>query len=99
MPPKRLTKKKLAKSGKYYRDNPDKEDEKNEYDRAYYRRNKKKLNKSRAERKKYRDRAERKGVNTEGKDVAHTSKGLKLKSIRKNRGSKGDSAGDRRARG
>lgn len=34
-----------------------------------------------------------------GKDLSHTGKGLKYKSIKANRGSKNDTAGDRRARG
>lgn len=35
----------------------------------------------------------------EGKDLSHTSHGLVYKSVSANRGSKSDTAGDRRARG
>ena len=39
------------------------------------------------------------GTKGDGKDVSHTSKGVKLKPQSVNRGSKMDAAGDRRARG
>ena len=39
------------------------------------------------------------GTKGDGKDVSHTSKGVVLKPQSINRGSKTDSAGDRRARG
>jgi len=55
--------------------------------------------KHRAETNKKRAELKKKGVNVKGKDVSHTKSGLKLKSVNKNRGSKTDSAGDRRARG
>lgn len=55
--------------------------------------------KKRMETNNERRRLKKKGVNVNGKDVAHTKNGLKLKSIKKNRGSKTDSIGDKRARG
>ena len=39
------------------------------------------------------------GKNVEGKDVAHTKNGFRLKDSSKNRGSKSDMPGDKRARG
>jgi len=39
------------------------------------------------------------GKNLEGKDLAHTKNGIRVKDSSKNRGSKTDAPGDRRARG
>lgn len=86
-------------STKHYNSNPESKASKNAYNRAYYKKNKSTLNESRAERKKYREEAERKGKAVKGKDVAHTKNGLKLQDSSKNRGSKTATSGDRRARG
>lgn len=42
--------------------------------------------------------AKRRGVNVEGKDMAHTSNGIRPKDSSANRGSTSDTAGDKRAR-
>jgi pyruvate/2-oxoglutarate dehydrogenase complex dihydrolipoamide acyltransferase (E2) component len=42
--------------------------------------------------------AKRRGVDLEGKDMAHTSNGIRPKSASANRGSTSDSPGDKRAR-
>jgi hypothetical protein len=87
-----------GKSQKHYDSNTDSRLKKNSYDREYYRKNKPKLNASRAERKRFRNKAIKNGASVKGKDVAHTKKGLRLKSIKANRGSNSDSRGDRIAR-
>jgi hypothetical protein len=42
--------------------------------------------------------AKRRGVNVEGKDMAHTANGIRPKDSSSNRGSKSDAPGDKRAR-
>lgn len=86
----------LSKSAKYYRDNPEARKKKDAYNKEF--------NKKPSQRKKRAElvkaRRER-GIYGEfdGRDVAHTSKGLSLKSASANRGSSTDAPGDRRARG
>ena len=55
--------------------------------------------KHRADCNRERAKAKKRGVNLKGKDIAHTSSGIKIKSIKANRGSKSDTQGDRKARG
>lgn len=55
--------------------------------------------KHRADCNRERAKAKKRGVNLKGKDVSHTSSGIKIKSIKANRGSKSDTQGDRNARG
>ena len=79
---KRIARSKLSKSGKYYRDNPDKAKKKAEYDTKYH---------STSKRKKYRRelQAERKKRGIAGKgggDLHHSKSGLKRESVSKNRG-------------
>lgn len=85
----------LSRSAKYYRDNPEARKKKAQTD--------KKVNERPEQRKK---RAEltkerrKRGIDGKGGgDLSHTSKGLVRKSVKANRGSKSDTAGDRKARG
>ncbi len=55
--------------------------------------------KSRVETNKARRHAKKAGKNIKGKDASHTKNGIRFKESAKNRGSKSDSAGDKRARG
>jgi hypothetical protein len=86
-----------SRSAEYYRKNKKARDKKKKYDA--------KLNSSAAQTKKRveANRARRKakaaGKNVKGKDASHTRNGIVFKDSSKNRGSKSDSAGDRRARG
>jgi hypothetical protein len=57
-----------------------------------------KAKKKRAENTRARRKMKARGADVEGKDVAHTKNGLRLKSPSANRGSKSDMPGDRRAR-
>lgn len=95
---KRKPRSQLSKSGKYYRDNPKAAAKKAETD--------KKINarpeqvKKRVESAKARRKAVAAGKSVKGKDASHTKSGrVVLKSVKANRGSKTDTAGDRRARG
>lgn len=84
-----------SKSAKYYASNPESRKKKAEYDKKFNR--KKEQREKRSEL--VTERRKRGIYGKGGDDLAHTKKGLKLKSPSKNRGSKTDSAGDRRARG
>lgn len=89
----------VSKTAEYYRTHPKAREKKKEYDSEY--------NKKPEQREK---RSELTQVNREhdkkygkesrkGKDASHTSHGIVYKSVHANRGSKSDTAGDRRARG
>jgi uncharacterized phage-associated protein len=87
----------LSRTAKYYRDNPEARKKRNEYQKKY--------NKMSREKKK---RAELNRLNRlfgtygngDGKDVSHKDgRKPRLESASKNRGSKSNTAGDRRARG
>jgi hypothetical protein len=86
---------KLSKTAKFYRENPEAAEKHREYQR--------KLNKK-PEQKTYRaelnaENRKRKSPKGDKKDLSHTSKGIVLKPQSVNRGSKSDTAGDKRARG
>lgn len=72
-------------------------DNKKEYDKKYS--STQEQSNKRNELNKNRRKFKKAGKNVEGKDVSHTKNGLRLKTEKANRGSKTDSAGDRRARG
>lgn len=55
--------------------------------------------KKRVEANAARRKAKAAGKNIKGKDASHTKKGIVFKNSSKNRGSKGDSSGDKNARG
>jgi hypothetical protein len=86
-----------SKSAKYYQNNPDARKKKAETD--------KKINsrpeqvKKRVEANKARREAKASGKDIRGKDASHTKNGIVFKKSSTNRGSKSDSAGDKRARG
>lgn len=88
-----------SKSAEYYRTHPKAREKKKKYDTEF---NKKpeqvkkraELAKANAEHDKKYGKASRKG-----KDLSHTKNGLVYKKSSVNRGSKSDTAGDRRARG
>ena len=86
-----------SKSAKYYAKNPKARKKKAATDKKINARLEQK--KKRAECNKARRKAKKAGKNIKGKDASHTKKGIRFKKSSKNRGSKSDSAGDRRARG
>jgi len=87
----------LSSSAKYYRDNPDKRKAKQKYDAELNKRPEQV--KSRVETNKARRDAKKAGKDIKGKDASHTKNGIRFKESSKNRGSKSDSPGDKRARG
>lgn len=89
----------VGRTAKYYHTHPEARKKKAAYDKEF---NKKPEQKEkRAELKRENERHDKKygKASRAGKDLSHTSHGLVYKSTSANRGSKSDSAGDRRARG
>lgn len=87
----------MGSSTEYYRKNPKARKKKAAYDKKLGQRpeqTKKRVEANRARRK-----AKAAGKDIRGKDASHTKNGIRFKDSSKNRGSKSDSAGDRRARG
>lgn len=87
----------MGRSTKFYRENPEARAKKNAYQKKYNATAKAK--KRRAENNRARAEMKKRGHDVDGKDVAHTKNGFRVKSVKANRGSKSDTAGDRRARG
>lgn len=88
-----------SKSAQYYRTHPKAREKKKEYDTKFE--SKPEQVKKRVELKRENAEHDRKygKASRKGKDLSHTSHGLVYKSRSANRGSKSDTAGDRRARG
>ena len=88
-----------SRTTEYYRTHPKAREKKKEYDTNFNR--KPEQVKKRAELKRENEEHDRKygKASRRGKDLSHTSRGLVYKSVSANRGSKSDTAGDRRARG
>ena len=89
----------MKKTAQYYATHPLAKKKKKAYDVAYKRRKGKAATRSSTELQAKRRAAIKRGVDRKGKDFSHTKNGIVLKSTSANRGSKTDSAGDRRARG
>lgn len=89
----------VARSTLYYRSHPKAREKKKEYDSEFEK--KPEQVKKRVElKRKNRQHDKKYGKKSrEGKDLSHTSHGLVYKSRAANRGSKTDTAGDRRSRG
>ena len=85
----------LSRTAKYYRDNPEARAKRQAYQKEYDK--KPRQRKRRA--KLVQARRDRGIYGKGGKDVSHTKNGLVLKDPSVNRGSKSDTAGDKRARG
>lgn len=89
----------VARSTKYYHEHPEARKKKKEYDSSFEK--KPEQVKKRVElNRENREHDEKYGKSSRsGKDLSHTSSGLVYKKSSANRGSKSDTAGDRRARG
>lgn len=89
----------MGRSTEYYRTHPEARKRKYKTDRKINARPEQKAKRRELGRKNYEtDKKKGKGWR-KGKDLSHTSKGLRYKSVKANRGSKSDTKGDRRARG
>lgn len=89
----------VSRTARYYHTHPEARKKKAEYDAEFEKKPEQK--KKRVElRRKNRQHDKKYGkASRAGKDLSHTSHGLVYKSRSANRGSKSDTAGDRRARG
>jgi len=89
----------VSKTAQYYRTHPKARAKKAEYDKKFN--EKPEQRKKRSELvQKNREHDEKYGKDSRaGKDASHTSHGIVYKSSSANRGSKSDTAGDKRARG
>lgn len=89
----------VAKSTQYYRTHPKAREKKKEYDTELNKKPEQREKRSElTQHNREHDKKYGKASRT-GKDASHTSHGIVYKSSSANRGSKSDSAGDRRARG
>lgn len=89
----------VARSTKYYREHPEARKRKKEYDSEFEKKPEQVKKRTELNREN-REHDEKYGkASRRGKDLSHTSRGLVYKKSSINRGSKSDSAGDRRARG
>lgn len=86
-----------SKSAKYYAKNPKARAKKAATDKKINARPEQKAKRRELGKKNY--EADKKGVDRKGKDASHTKNGIKYKKSSSNRGSKSDTAGDKRARG
>lgn len=88
-----------SRTAEYYRTHPKAREKKKEYDTKFN--EKKEQREKRSELvQKNREHDKKYGkASRDGKDASHTSHGIVYKSTSANRGSKSDTAGDRRARG
>lgn len=99
MAPKKQPYNQLCDSAKYYRDHPEAREKKKKTDNKVNSRAEQKA-KRRELAKKNREHDKKYGKSSrKGKDLSHTSSGLKYKKSSTNRGSKSDSPGDQKARG
>lgn len=88
-----------SKTTEYYRTHPKAREKKKEYD-AKFNQKKEQVEKRVELKRENREHDKKYGkASRAGKDLSHTSKGLVYKKSSVNRGSKSDTAGDRRARG
>ena len=89
----------VSKSAEYYRTHPKAREKKKKYD-AEFEKKPEQVKKRVELKRENRGHDEKYGkASRKGKDLSHTSKGLVYKKSSVNRGSKSDTAGDRRARG
>lgn len=90
----------MGKSADYYKKNPKARKKKASTDKKINAQPKQKAKRAALGRENYkRDKKNGGSSHRAGKDLSHTKSGLKYKSASKNRGSKKDSSGDKRARG
>lgn len=89
----------MGRSTEYYRTHPEARRKKAVTDKRINARPEQKAKRRELGRKNYRTDKLRGKAYRKGKDLSHTVRGLRYKSRSANRGSKGDTPGDRRARG
>lgn len=89
----------MGRSTEYYRTHPKARKRKYRTDKRINARPEQKAKRRELGRKNYETDKKKGNGWRKGKDLSHTSRGLRYKSVKANRGSKSDTKGDRRARG
>ena len=89
----------VSRTTKYYRTHPKAREKKKVYDTEFNKKPSQRAKRSELTTKNREHDKKYGKASRIGKDLSHTSHGLVYKSVSTNRGSKSDSAGDRRARG
>lgn len=89
----------VSRTTKYYRTHPKAREKKKAYDTEFNKKPSQRAKRSELTTKNREHDKKYGKASRRGKDLSHTSHGLVYKSVSANRGSKSDSAGDRRARG
>lgn len=89
----------MGRSTQYYRTHPEARRRKAKTDKEINARPEQKAKRRELGRKNYEHDKKYGKRSRRGKDLSHTSKGFRYKSVKSNRGSKNDTKGDRKARG
>ena len=88
-----------GKTARYYDANPDAKAKKDAYNKEFNKKPEQRAKRAELSKINREHQKSGKGRVGDGKDVSHTKNGVVLKKASVNRGSKSDSAGDKRARG
>ena len=89
----------MKRTAKYYASNPEAKAKKDAYNKEFNKKPEQRAKRAELSKINRDHQKNGKGSVGDGKDVSHTSRGVVLKPATVNRGSKSDTAGDRRARG
>lgn len=88
-----------GKTARYYDSNPEAKAKKDAYNKEFNKKPEQRAKRAELSKINREHQKSGKGKVGDGKDVSHTKNGMVLKKASVNRGSKSDSAGDKRARG
>ncbi len=88
-----------GKTARYYDANPEAKAKKDAYNKEFNKKPEQRAKRAELSKINREHQKSGKGKVGDGKDVSHTKNGVMLKKASVNRGSKSDSAGDKRARG
>lgn len=89
----------MKKTAKYYAANPEAKAKKDAYNKEFNRKPEQRAKRAELVKVNREHQKSGKGRIGDGKDASHTKNGIVLKPASVNRGSRNDSAGDKRARG
>lgn len=89
----------MKKSAKYYASNPEAKAKKDAYNKEFNKKPEQRAKRVELVKVNREHQKSGRGRIGDGKDASHTSKGIVMKKASVNRGSKSDSAGDKRSRG
>jgi hypothetical protein len=89
----------MKKTAKFYASNPEAKAKKDAYNKEFNKKPEQRAKRAELSKINREHQKSGKGKVGDGKDVSHTKRGMVLKPASVNRGSKSDSAGDKRARG